>query len=80
MVGIRLGCTNFPQVRRPVFSGGVPIYRSTIELLEVDANTTGTLGLESQNMSTYGGRFVGKNSTKTGVDLPNIVVPAHWPT
>ena len=80
MAGIRLGCTNFPQVRRPVSSGGVPIYRSGIELLEIDANTTLIIGSGSQNVSTYGGQSVGKNSTKTGGDLPNLVAPAPWPT
>ena len=77
---IRLGCTNFPQGRRPSFSGTVPIRGGSVELMEVYANTTLIDGSESPNASVYGGQSIGNESTRTNVDLTNIVTPAPWPT
>ncbi|KAF6236298.1 hypothetical protein HO173_005551 [Letharia columbiana] len=62
---IRLGCTDFPRVARPSFG--------SVELMEIDANTTLSGGSESQNVSMYGGQSIGNNLTRTNMDLPNIV-------
>lgn len=65
-----------------MYSATVPNHRSTLQLLEIDANTTLTAASESQNVSTYRGQVIGRNQTKNGVDLPNLVAsaPAPWPT
>lgn len=72
-------CTDFPRAGRTSYGGTVPIHAGSIELLEVDANTT-LSGGSYHNMSIYGGQSVGNNSTMTGVNLPNVVAPAPWPT
>lgn len=69
---IRLGCTDFPRPQRSSYSGTSPINTSGIELLEIDANTTLTGGVPSQNTSVYDGGSVGNDSIRTSVDIPNI--------
>ena len=68
---IRLGCTDFPRQQRSSYSATSPI-NTSVELLEIDANTTLTGGVRSQNTSVYDGGSVGNDSIRTSVDIPNI--------
>ena len=63
-----------------MFSGTVPFHQGSVELMEIDANTTLSGGSGSQNNSAYRGQSIGNTSTRISVDLPNIVAPAPWPT
>ena len=67
---IRLGCTDFPRPQRPAHDNS-PINTSGVELLEIDANTTLTGGVRSQNTSVNEGGSVGNDSIRTIVDIPN---------
>ncbi len=64
---IWLGCTNFP------------IHRGSVELMEIDDNTTLSGGSRFQNVSVFGGQSIGNTSTGTSVGLRNVVDLAPWP-
>ena len=64
-----------------MFSGNVPIpYGGSVELMEIDTNTTLIGGLESQNGSISGGHFAGSTSIMASKDLTSTLSPAPWPT
>ena len=71
MADIRLGCTDFPRPQRSSYDGTSPINTSGVELLEINANTTLTGGVRSQNTSVYEGGSVGNDSIRNIVDIPN---------
>lgn len=80
MTGIWSRCTDFPHGGRPSFSGTVPIHPGSIELMEIDMNTTLSGASEPQNMSIYAGQAVGNYSARTNATTLSIVAPAPWPT
>lgn len=63
-----------------MFSGTVPIHYGSVELMEIDTNTTLVSGLESQNGSIGGEHFVGNTSMGANKGLTNTLSPAPWPT
>ncbi len=62
-----------------MFSGTIPIHRGSVELMEIDANTTLSGDSRFQNVSVFGGQSGGNTSTGTSVGLRNIVDLAPWP-
>ncbi len=80
MTDIRLGCTEFPRDRMVQYSGTIPHRTNGVELLEIDANTTLSGAVASQNISVNGGQSSSNRSTRTSVDLPNILAPSILPT
>ena len=77
---IRLGCTNFPRNGRSAHDGTIPIHQGSVELLEIDTNTTLIGGSESRNVSSYGGQSIGNSSVGNIVGQSNVVALAPWPT
>lgn len=76
---IRLGCTSFPRDRRHQYSDTIPIHPGSVELLEIDANTTLSGGAEQRNISTTStGLSTNDTSSGTFADLSNGIALAPW--
>ena len=76
---IRLGCTDFPQNRRDRFST-IPVHQGSVELLEIDGNTTLSGGPEQGNSSSSGGLSTAYTSPRTFANVSNGIAMAPWPT
>ena len=80
MLDIWSKCTDFPSSHRPTYGGNAPIRPGSVELMEIDANTTLSNVSISQGISDYGGQSAGNISAETGLNIPNMVALAPWPT
>ena len=78
-IDVRLGCTSFPRVNSRGYSGTAPSPQGSVELLEIDANTTLSGGSESANMFTNEGQSAGTRSTGNKWVYPNGITLTPWP-
>lgn len=76
---VRLACTSFPRVKSRGYSATAPSREGSVELLEIDANTTLSGGSESANMFTNERQSAGTSSTGTEWVYPTGIALTPWP-